>query len=203
MKRFLVFLGFLLPAILLGQSWVLVSLQTDLYAPETSWVIVQDNNVLEESPLYPTESYNEKLVFLEPGNYDFIIYDSFGDGICCAFGEGYFTLSNACGLDTTVYDFAGSELILPFEVLPCPPPIFGCSDPQAVNYNPWANVSQPCDYPPQPCEEGETTVIVTVTPDTYASEVSWNLVTVSDGEVVLSGSEYSIVGLPITYDVCV
>lgn len=120
MKRFLVFLGFLLPAILLGQSWVLVSLQTDLYAPETSWVIVQDNNVLEESPLYPTESYNEKLVFLEPGNYDFIIYDSFGDGICCAFGEGYFTLSNACGLDTTVYDFAGSELILPFEVLPCP-----------------------------------------------------------------------------------
>jgi len=201
MKGFLLFLGFLLPTFLMGQGWVLVSLQTDLYAPETSWVIVQDNNVLEESPLYPTESYNEKLVFLEPGNYDFIIYDSFGDGICCAFGEGYFTLSNACGLDTTVYDFASSELVLPFEVLPCPPPIFGCSDPQAVNYNPWANVSQPCAYPPQPCGEGETTVIVTVTPDTYAGEISWALE--SNGVEVLSGSEYSIVGLPITYDVCV
>ena len=44
-------------------------------------------------------------VILPPGEYEFVIYDSFGDGNCCAFGEGWFSLSNTCGLDTAVYDF--------------------------------------------------------------------------------------------------
>ena len=44
-------------------------------------------------------------VILPPGEYEFVIYDSFGDGICCAFGEGWFSLTNTCGLDTAVYDF--------------------------------------------------------------------------------------------------
>ena len=118
------------------------------------------------------------------------------------FGEGWFALSNSCQLDTAVYDFNSSELILPFEGIPLPPPpIFGCTDATATNYNPWANVSLPCLYPPQPCTDGETTIIVTVTPDTYAGEISWALQ--SNGVEVLSEDEYSIVGLPITHDVCV
>lgn len=28
-----------------------------------------------------------------PGNYEFTIFDSFGDGICCAFGNGDYTLT--------------------------------------------------------------------------------------------------------------
>jgi hypothetical protein len=198
--RSLLALLLLLPSIVLGQSWVIVELQTDQYALETSWVIVQDEEVIEESSTYASNSYNEQLVFLSPGNYEFIIYDSFGDGICCGFGEGWFALSNSCQLDTAVYDFNGPELILPFEVLPCPPPIFGCTDPTGVDYNPWATVSLPCTYPPQPCEEGETTVIITVTPDTYAGEISWSLE--SNGVEVLAGDDYSVVGLPITHDVC-
>ena len=81
----------------------------------------------EESPgVIYSNSFNQKTVFLPPGNYTFTIYDSFGDGICCGFGEGWFSLTNACGVDTAVYDFDTAELTIPFEILPCPPPIFGC-----------------------------------------------------------------------------
>ncbi len=130
----------------------------------------------EESPVYFSNSYNEQVVFL-CGEYEFIIYDSFGDGICCGFGEGYFGLSNACGLDTAVYDFNTSELSIPFEILPCPPPIFGCMQAGALDYNPWANAPGPCSFPPEQCEEGEGNIVVTVTPDTYAGEISWDIMT--------------------------
>ena len=49
---------------------------------------------------------------LPVGDYTFTIYDSFGDGICCGFGEGWFSI-NTCVLDTTVYDFNTSEQTVP------------------------------------------------------------------------------------------
>ena len=184
------------------QGWVVVSLQADQYSGETSWVIVDDNNVYEESPVYFSNSYNEQVVFLPAGEYEFIIYDSFGDGICCGFGEGYFGLSNACGLDTAVYDFNTSELSIPFEILPCPPPIFGCMQAGALDYNPWANAPGPCSFPPEQCEEGEGNIVVTVTPDTYAGEISWDIMTFPDGDIVLDGGQYTVTGVPIIEAVC-
>ena len=59
------------------------------------------------------------MVILPPGDYEFVIYDSFGDGICCGFGEGWFSLNNICGLDTAVYDFGVPELTIAFTLVPC------------------------------------------------------------------------------------
>ena len=72
----------------------------------------------------------------------------------------------------------------------------------AINYHPWANAPAPCDFPPVQCEEGYNNILVTVTPDTYAAEISWDLITIPDGEVVAEGSGYSIVGAPVVEAVC-
>ena len=76
------------------------------------------------------------------------------------------------------------------------------ADAGAINYHPWANAPAPCDFPPVQCEEGFNNILVTVTPDTYAAEISWELITIPDGEVVAEGSGYSIVGAPVVEAVC-
>lgn len=186
------------------QGWVVVTLQADQYSGETSWLITDESGFVgEESPgVIYSNSYNEQIVFLPPGDYTFTIFDDFGDGICCNFGEGWFSLNNACGVDTAVYDFAGSELSIPFEILPCPPPIFGCMQPGALDYNPWANAPGPCSFPPEQCGDGENNIVVTVTPDTYAGEISWDIMTFPDGTIVADGSGYTTTGVPVIEAVC-
>lgn len=186
------------------QGWVVVTLQADQYSGETSWLISDESGFVgEESPgVIYSNSYTEQIVFLPPGNYTFTIFDSFGDGICCGFGEGWFALNNACGVDTAVYDFSTAELTIPFEILPCPPPIFGCMQEGALDYNPWANAPGPCSFPPEQCGDGENNIIVTVTPDTYAGEISWDIMTFPDGEIVANGSGYSVTGVPVIEAVC-
>jgi hypothetical protein len=185
------------------QGWVSIAIQGDAYGGETTWLVRDSSDaiVAGSAPLQGEYPYVEAFLPLPLGNYTFTIYDSFGDGICCEFGEGWFSV-NTCELDTTVYDFSTSEQTIPFEVLACPPPIFGCMQAGAINYHPWANAPATCDFPPVQCEEGYNNILVTVTPDTYASEISWDLVTVPDGEVVAEGSGYSIVGAPVVEAVC-
>ena len=71
-----------------------------------------------------------------------------------------------------------------------PTPIFGCMQPGAF-YNPWAN-TRSMFFSPEQCGEGETTIIVTVTPDTYAGEISWDLGNTE--EIILQGSGYTTPG---------
>jgi len=103
----LFFLLTLIPSMLLAQSsWVNVVVQTDNYGSETTWEIYQDTNIVATSPTYDSNSYYETMVNLDAGQYNLVIYDEFGDGICCAYGEGFFGLSNSCVLNTFVYYFA-------------------------------------------------------------------------------------------------
>ena len=86
-------------------------------------------------------SLQTTIVPLDSEDSNFVIYDEFGDGICCAYGEGWFGLSNDCGLDQYVYDFGGATATIFFTLEQCaqpPPPIIGCMDPVAVNFNPEA-----------------------------------------------------------------
>ena len=83
MKSFL--LGLLLiPLTFLTQdSWVNVVVQTDQYGGETTWEIYQDSQIVAASPVYQGNSYYETLVELPSGEYNLVVYDIFGDGICC------------------------------------------------------------------------------------------------------------------------
>jgi hypothetical protein len=201
MKNFLTLIFITLPIILLGQSWVNVVVQTDDYGGETSWEIYQDTDLMAVSPAYGSNSYNEVIVDLPVGEYTFIIYDSFGDGICCGFGEGYFGLKNICNLDTFVYDFDGPQMTVYFDLLACPPPVFGCMDTEALNFNPWANVPSSCTFPPAPCDIGATNIIILVSPDSYPAETSWDIT--ANGEVVSEGDNYSIPDVVVPTYVCV
>ena len=137
MKNFLTILFIGLSNLLLGQSWINLELQADQYSPETTWSIVQgDSTFASGGPYTEAFQYVQQLIELPPGEYNLVVDDSFGDGICCGFGEGWIGISNACGLDDYYYDFNTSQLVVFFDLLPCPPPTYGCGDPQAVNYNP-------------------------------------------------------------------
>lgn len=72
------------------------SLQTDNYPSETYWEILDDNgNIIFSGDSYSSQNtLYEQMVCLSPGCYEFIIYDGFGDGICCSYGNGFFELTD-------------------------------------------------------------------------------------------------------------
>lgn len=207
MIRTLIFL-LLFPAIAFAQpSWVNVSIFSDLYGGETSWEIYDGPEVVAQSSgVLFSNALSNSMVFLPAGEYEFVIYDSFGDGICCAFGEGWFGLNNTCGLDTAVYDFALPQMNIPFVLEPCAPLVFGCMEEEANNYNPWATVDNgSCNV--SQCPEGEAFVSMELTLDNWPNETGFTLVNLAVGEFydqVLPGQfNFGDQLSTYTYDFCV
>jgi hypothetical protein len=56
----------------------------------TSWTLIHSQPAPSTEPIHPSVTVS---VDLEPGEYRFKILDSFGDGICCDYGNGYYQLS--------------------------------------------------------------------------------------------------------------
>ena len=103
------------------QGWVSITIQGDGYGEETTWLVRDSSDaiVAGSAPLQGAYPYVEAFLPLPLGEYTFTIYDSFGDGICCGYGEGWFSI-NTCELDTTVYDFSTSEQTFPLKFWPAP-----------------------------------------------------------------------------------
>lgn len=90
-----------------------------------------------------------------------------------------------------------------FTPTPC---ILGCTDPEALNYNPWATDDNgECNN--TTCGEGQTNISLEVTLDQYPGETGWTLVDVSNGQVieqVLAGEyDFNQANATITYNVCI
>ena len=121
-------------------GWINFEFQADQYGGESTWEIymVGSDSVYASGGPYTNSSYIEQLITLPAGEYNLVVNDEFGDGICCEFGEGWFGFENSCGINTYVYDFASEQVTVPFNLLPCPPPVSGCMDEDANNYNPQA-----------------------------------------------------------------
>ncbi|MTI30693.1 S8 family serine peptidase [Xanthovirga aplysinae] len=67
----------------------------DNYPEETSWEIRDGSTVIASGGTYgsqPDGSTVVENISLSDGCYDFVMLDSYGDGICCSFGEGSYTL---------------------------------------------------------------------------------------------------------------
>ncbi len=84
-----------------------MELITDDYGEETTWELTNINNaVLFSGGPYPNNTtFNEEWC-LPNGCYTWTIYDSYGDGICCYFGEGSYTINN--DTDTTLIATGGA-----------------------------------------------------------------------------------------------
>ncbi len=82
-------------------SEVTLTLNLDNYPEETSWEIRNNNNVaVATGGTYgnqPDGSTVTQVICLEDGCYDFIINDSYGDGICCGYGNGSYQLNDDSG----------------------------------------------------------------------------------------------------------
>ena len=94
---------------------ITLELLTDDYAEETSWEFREIGGAILDSGSY--NQSDDNTTFIEtfgvvPDNcYEFEIFDTFGDGICCEFGEGFYNLSSDSG--DVIFDggeFGGSEI---------------------------------------------------------------------------------------------
>ncbi|AOR27873.1 peptidase, M43 family [Formosa sp. Hel1_33_131] len=76
-----------------------LTLLTDEYGDETSWDFKDSNDTIlysGEINVYGNETtYNHTFDVPTGGCYSFTIYDSEGDGICCGWGAGSYTLTDS------------------------------------------------------------------------------------------------------------
>jgi PKD repeat protein len=84
------------------QNAVTLNLLFDNYATETSWTVTDANGtIVANGGNYPAFFNGQNLpidLCLPAGCYNFNIYDSYGDGICCLYGNGSYSLvDNATG----------------------------------------------------------------------------------------------------------
>jgi len=72
-----------------------LSITFDNYPEETSWKIKDDSGaVVFSGGTYGSEADGSTKtipICIDPGCYTFTIYDSYGDGICCSYGDGSYS----------------------------------------------------------------------------------------------------------------
>lgn len=103
--------------------YVSLSITIDDYGSETTWEVVNaGGEVVHAGGPYTDNNDGQQFQYdlcLADGCYDFIVYDSYGDGMCCQFGNGGFQLSDG---GSTIYASGGaftSQTSTNFCVSPC------------------------------------------------------------------------------------
>lgn len=101
---------------------VAVRIVLDAYGSETTWQVQASGGAVVASGgpytnggangVYPQPDVN---LCLPPGCYTLVVNDSYGDGLCCAFGSGYMVVLDASGapLSSTIASFT-SQATAPF-----------------------------------------------------------------------------------------
>ncbi len=74
---------------------VKLTLKLDQYPGETDWEVLDASSAVVASggPYATANATVNKEMCLADGNYTLIIYDSYGDGFCCAYGNGSYSLT--------------------------------------------------------------------------------------------------------------
>ncbi len=95
-----------------GTTDVTLTLTLDNYPEETSWEIRDGSTVIASGGTYgsqPDGSTVIENVTLNDGCYDFIINDTYGDGICCSYGNGSYELTAGSTILASGGAFGSSE----------------------------------------------------------------------------------------------
>ncbi len=108
---------------------------TDDYPNETTWQLVDDagTTVMSGGPYGSNATTYSSTEELCSGCYTLTISDSYGDGICCAYGEGNYEFTVDGELVASGGNFGDSEST---EFCTEPTTISGCTDSDACNYDP-------------------------------------------------------------------
>lgn len=67
-------------------------LTTDNYASETSWTLKSGSTQIDSGSGYNNNATVTKNFCLNDGDYTFTIFDAYGDGICCSYGNGSYEI---------------------------------------------------------------------------------------------------------------
>ena len=127
-----------------GGEGLTVTILTDNYPGETTWSLTDvSGTVVASGGPYATQAVEEVTqVCVAPGCYTFTINDSFGDGICCAYGTGLYTVSSQGTVLATGGEFTNTE-----STEFCLGSGFGCTDETACNYDAEATTDDgSCDF---------------------------------------------------------
>ena len=150
MKNYLKFLLLMIPMLGIVQSvkaqnsWFNLEVQFDFYGPSESFTLITQagDTLVNHQPTVPYEFY-QTLIYADSGDVEISLYDSFGDG----WVDGQNTLSNITltnDCQGTILDldlnFAFTQYDTTVNLLACPPPIFGCTDPTSTNYDSTATI---------------------------------------------------------------
>jgi hypothetical protein len=104
---------------------VTLTILTDNYPGETTWEVKDGSTILASGGPYGSQgTLYTHTICLPDGCFDLVIYDSYGDGICCGYGQGYYELvdeSNG-GILASGGQFGSSETTN-FCVSSGPPPV--------------------------------------------------------------------------------
>lgn len=78
-----------------------LTVRTDNYPGETTWTIKDANgSTLYTGGPYTSTNSIYTIDICEPdGCFDFTINDAYGDGICCSYGQGYYNIKDADGVE--------------------------------------------------------------------------------------------------------
>ncbi len=92
---------------------IVVSITLDNYPEETSWTITDAGGATVASGgTYGSQADGSTVTInecLPDGCYDFTISDAYGDGICCSYGNGSYTVTGESGVLASGGSFASSE----------------------------------------------------------------------------------------------
>ena len=91
---------------------IYLELMTDEYGTETSWELTtNDGEVLFSGSGYGNNTLINETFEIEVGDcFAFVIHDTYGDGICCDYGDGYYVVTDSD--DTEIFsggDFGFDE----------------------------------------------------------------------------------------------
>ncbi|MEL6256311.1 MAG: hypothetical protein AAFR87_30185 [Bacteroidota bacterium] len=93
-----------------------IRIQADYYAYETGWSLSNSGGTVlsVSSNTYSSYDYNTYTYTGDPDDFTFTITDSYGDGICCSYGSGYYEIlvdgtSIAGGSGSGVGSFSSSK----------------------------------------------------------------------------------------------
>ncbi len=93
---------------------IYLSITFDNYPEETGWTLKNSAGTIIDSANYSTANPDGSTVTktfssLSAGDYTFTITDVYGDGICCSYGNGSYTLSSDAGVIVSGGSFGSSQ----------------------------------------------------------------------------------------------
>ncbi len=202
------------------------TLVLDNYPTETTWNIKNASNVIVYSggPYNAPNSTVTLPVCLPNGCYTFNIFDAYGDGICCTYGQGSFNLVVAGTNVASGGQFTTSKTVSFCLGATAPTCTDGIKNGQETGIDCGGPTCPPCAAAPTctdgikngqetgidcggptcpPCSTGCTTNSGTFTLvlDNYPTETTWNIKNASNA-IVYSGGPYSAPNSTVTLPVC-